>query len=115
MGLLRSLFVAGLVATGFAEQPRILRRARARLNDFSPNMDMSLCQSHTNHYIMMVGEKTVVGMDYMIHNPDLTQHRELLGFNDNDIANYWEEAIQFAWDYAGVDFRNEEVRCFVSF
>ena len=54
--------------------------------------------------VIFLGERTAPEGDFLVPDPNFRLHRALLKYDDDDIANFWEEASQYALDKAGVDF-----------
>lgn len=113
--LFKALAVAlGLIATEAAiapQAPRVLRKHRARpedVNRLSQNAPPGVCMDGVPYVWYMLGEKTKADGMFLVHNPDLSQHRQMLGYTDQDVMKFWDAAIEYAWEYGAIDFRSAE-------
>merc|ERR1719183_899200 len=48
-------------------------------------------------------------MTFMKLDPSLPAHTGMLGYGPEQVAEYWQEASDFFYEYCGVDFRNVPV------
>lgn len=85
MRVLASLLLGALLISGEA------RRVRRR-RPGPPNKRMCAAQN-PNLYFTMIGEKTDEKGMFLIPDPKMPYHRDIMGFTDADIAKYWAGTI----------------------
>lgn len=87
---------------------RILRKARRRSN-LKPRIADECELGSPNLYWTMVGERTVASGQFLLPTPNLEIQREHLGWDDEDVTQFYSDAAQYFWEFVGVDVRSVPV------